>query len=75
VTTAAAAAAPETAAADASSPVPVVAGDAGGRLKTLHVDPVPMHKVAEGSFWKVADPVSRTIQGKLAGQINTEQTG
>eukprot|EP00775_Hariotina_reticulata_P009230 gene9230-9395_t len=56
---------PGAAAADANSPALVVAGDAGGRLKTLHVDPVPVHKVAEGSFWKVAHPVPSTIQDSM----------
>lgn len=34
------------------------------KLKTLHVDPVPSHKLAEGSFWKVADPVAKPFKGE-----------
>lgn len=48
----------------AAAASPVDSSAAGSKLKVLHVDPVPMHKLAEGSFWTIADPVAKPFKGK-----------
>jgi hypothetical protein len=33
-----------------------------GKLKRLHVDPVPEHKLPEGSFWLTAEPLGKEFR-------------
>ncbi|KAF6259271.1 hypothetical protein COO60DRAFT_1022990 [Scenedesmus sp. NREL 46B-D3] len=55
------------AAANSSSPcADAAAGAAGGsKLKRLHVDRLPGHKLPAGSFWRIAEPVTDEVTDSM----------
>jgi hypothetical protein len=67
-------------AAAASSGSPSAEASAGSvcaaKLKRLHVDPVPEHKLPEGSFWLTAEPLGkefRDVEGEHAVLLHAVQ--